>query len=66
MDDSSDFSLGAGSKEFLEDIDSFPFFLFHVKDIYGKFVENCAKICKEKCADEFYSTRTIYWEFTSE
>eukprot|EP01118_Nematostelium_gracile_P015485 TRINITY_DN6219_c0_g1_i1.p1 TRINITY_DN6219_c0_g1~~TRINITY_DN6219_c0_g1_i1.p1 ORF type:complete len:824 (-),score=312.45 TRINITY_DN6219_c0_g1_i1:78-2549(-) len=50
----------------VEDIDRYPYFTYHVKDLFFKFVDNTAKICKEKCMDEFYSTRTIYWELTSE
>jgi len=48
----------------VEDIDRYPFFTYHVKDLYYKFVESTAKVCKEKCMDEFYSTRTIYWDLT--
>jgi hypothetical protein len=41
-------------------------FTYHVKDLFYKFVDSTAKVCKEKCMDEFYSTRTIYWDLTSE
>jgi len=47
-----------------DDVERFPYFTYHVKDLYGKFVDNTAKLCKEKCMDEFYSTRTILWDFT--
>jgi len=50
----------------VDDLDRYPYFTYHVKDLYYKFIENTSKICKEKCMDEFYSTRTIYWELTSE
>jgi hypothetical protein len=50
----------------LEDIDKYPYFTYHIKDLYSKFIDGTAKICKEKCLDEFYSTRTIYWDLTSE
>ena len=33
------------------------------EDIYYKFVDEIAKRCKAKCMDEFYSTRTIYWDY---
>jgi len=49
-----------------EDVDKYPYFTYHVKDLYYKFIDGTAKICKEKCMDEFYSTRTIYWDLTSE
>jgi len=49
-----------------DDVDRYPYFTYHVKDLYFKFVDNAAKICKEKCLDEFYSTKTIYWDLTSE
>jgi hypothetical protein len=47
-----------------EDIERYPYFTYHVKDLYNKFVEHTARTCKEKCLDEFYSTRTILWDFT--
>jgi len=50
----------------VDDIDRYPYFTYHVKDLFNKFVESTAKQCKEKCLDEFYSTRTIYWDLTSE
>eukprot|EP00026_Physarum_polycephalum_P007579 Phypoly_transcript_07642.p1 GENE.Phypoly_transcript_07642~~Phypoly_transcript_07642.p1 ORF type:complete len:510 (+),score=138.30 Phypoly_transcript_07642:54-1532(+) len=41
-----------------------PYFTHHVKDLYFKFVDHTAKLVKEKCMDEFLSTRTIYWDLT--
>jgi len=48
----------------VDDISNYPFFTYHIKDLYFKFVDNVAKKCREKCLDEFYSTRTIYWDLT--
>ncbi|KYQ90260.1 dynamin like protein [Tieghemostelium lacteum] len=48
----------------IDNIGQYPYFTHYVKDLYYKFIEQTAKICKEKCMDEFYSTRTIYWELT--
>ncbi len=48
----------------VDDIERYPYFTYHVKDLYGKYVDFTAKICKEKCMDEFFSTRTILWDFT--
>jgi len=48
----------------VDDVDRYPYFTYHVKDLYGKFVDSTAKVCKDKCMDEFYSTRTILWDFT--
>eukprot|EP01132_Coremiostelium_polycephalum_P007622 gene7622-9377_t len=48
----------------IDNADQYPYFTHHVKDLFYKFIEQTAKICKEKCMDEFYSTRTIYWELT--
>jgi predicted nucleic acid-binding protein len=48
----------------VDDIEQYPYFTYHVKDLYFKFVDSVAKACKDKCLDEFYSTRTIYWEMT--
>jgi len=42
----------------------FPYFTHHVKDLFYKFVDNAAANTKEKCLDEFYSTRTIYWHLS--
>jgi len=50
----------------VDDLEKYPYFTYHVKDLYNKFIDNTAKLCKEKCMDEFYSTRTIYWDLTSE
>lgn len=48
----------------IENADLYPYFTSHVKDLYYKFIDNAAKICKEKCLDEFYSSKTIFWELT--
>ncbi|GAM24162.1 hypothetical protein SAMD00019534_073370 [Acytostelium subglobosum LB1] len=54
----------AGGRFDMENIDQYPYFTHHVRDLFFKFIEQASKICKEKCMDEFYSTRTIYWELT--
>jgi hypothetical protein len=46
----------------VEDVSSYPYFTYHVKDVFYHFVDDAAKNCREKCLDEFYSTRTVYWE----
>ncbi|KAM9991405.1 hypothetical protein ACTFIZ_004805 [Dictyostelium cf. discoideum] len=48
----------------MDSLDQYPFFTHHVKNLYYDFVHRAAKGCKEKCMDEFYSSRTIYWELT--
>jgi hypothetical protein len=50
----------------VEDIDHYFYFTHHIKDLYFRFVDNTARTCEEKAMDEFYSTRTIYWDLTSE
>eukprot|EP01089_Gocevia_fonbrunei_P003433 TRINITY_DN13398_c0_g1_i1.p1 TRINITY_DN13398_c0_g1~~TRINITY_DN13398_c0_g1_i1.p1 ORF type:complete len:820 (+),score=248.00 TRINITY_DN13398_c0_g1_i1:64-2523(+) len=55
---------GLGGTVDVHDIDMYPFFTYHVKDLYNKYVERTAKMCREKCLDEFYGTRTIFWEYT--
>eukprot|EP01099_Mayorella_cantabrigiensis_P000830 TRINITY_DN1356_c0_g1_i1.p1 TRINITY_DN1356_c0_g1~~TRINITY_DN1356_c0_g1_i1.p1 ORF type:complete len:728 (-),score=209.06 TRINITY_DN1356_c0_g1_i1:108-2291(-) len=47
-----------------DNLEQYPYFTFHVKDLYYKFVELTAQSCLEKCLDEFYDTRTIYWDLT--
>ncbi len=51
------------SQEEEEDFDSFPFFTYHVKDLYNEFVDQTAERVREKCMDEFYCTQTVYFEF---
>jgi hypothetical protein len=48
----------------IDALDQSPYFTHHVKDLYFKFVDQTAKLVKEKCMDEFLSTRTIYWDLT--
>ncbi|PRP78525.1 hypothetical protein PROFUN_13582 [Planoprotostelium fungivorum] len=50
----------------VEDADHYRYFTNHVEELYFNFIESTAKQCKEKALDEFYSTRTIYWESTVE
>jgi len=57
---------GAGratqTQEFDIGVDDFPFYTHHVKDLYNTFIDTIAEECREKCNDEFYCTRLIYWE----
>jgi len=41
---------------------NFPYFQYHVKDLFYKYCDNISKVCKDKCMDEFYSTDTILWD----
>jgi len=59
-------TLASNQFDSVDDFERYPYFTYHVKDLYNKFIDNTAKLCKEKCMDEFYSTRTIYWDLTSE
>jgi len=55
----------AGSAVSLVDsVELYPFFTYHVKELFTKFVDSTAKTCLSKCMDEFYGTRTIFWEYT--
>jgi len=49
----------------LDDVEQYPFFISDVTSLYYKFVEETAEKCKQKCLDEFYSTRLLYWESTN-
>jgi len=49
----------------LDEVDSFPFFTHNVRDLYFKFIDDTAELCKKKCRDEFHSTRLIYWELNN-
>jgi len=48
----------------VNNIELYPFFTHHIKDLYFKFVDSTAKAMQAKCMDEFYGTRTIFWEYT--
>jgi len=48
----------------IDNVEQYPYFTFHIKDLYTKFVESTAQSCLERCLDEFYDTQTIYWELT--
>lgn len=48
----------------IEDIGLYPYFTNQVKDLFYKFIDNAAKNCRERCLDEFYSSKTIFWELT--
>eukprot|EP01090_Pellita_catalonica_P011899 TRINITY_DN2465_c0_g2_i2.p1 TRINITY_DN2465_c0_g2~~TRINITY_DN2465_c0_g2_i2.p1 ORF type:complete len:784 (-),score=142.81 TRINITY_DN2465_c0_g2_i2:1639-3990(-) len=48
----------------VNDIEMYPFFTYHVKDLFNKFIEETAKSCRGRCMDEFYGTRTVFWEYT--
>ena len=42
--------------------EEFPYYTHHVKDLFAEFVSHVADECREKCMDEFYCTKLIYWE----
>jgi len=48
----------------IENVSQYKYLTFHVKNLYDKFVQDTAAVVKKKCMDEFYSTRTIYWDLT--
>jgi len=39
---------GSNSNAGIEDFEKYPYFTYHVKDLYNKFIEHTAKQCKEK------------------
>jgi len=52
----------AQQQEFDVSPEEFPYYTHHVKDLFAEFVSHVADECREKCMDEFYCTRLIYWE----
>lgn len=48
----------------ISNVYQYPYFTNYIKDLFIKFVERQSKVCKEKCMDEFYSSKTIFWELT--
>lgn len=46
----------------VSDIDQFPYFKHFCRDLFSSFVDECASKCKAKCLDEFFSTKTVYWD----
>lgn len=63
---SSSTAGGASSVDHIdiEDISLYPYFTNQVKDLFYKFIDAQAKNCRERCMDEFYSSKTIFWELT--
>jgi hypothetical protein len=45
-------------------VELYPYFLHFVKDAYNKYVDAVAVQCRARCMDEFYSTRTIFWDLS--
>jgi len=45
-----------------DDFERFPYFTFHVRDLYNEFVDQTAELVRDKCMDEFYCTAAIYWD----
>lgn len=45
-------------------IEQYPYFVHHCKDLYTEFVESQAQNCKQKCLEEFYPSKTVYWDLT--
>lgn len=43
-------------------VEDYPYFVQHVKALYSEFVQQASKTCAEKCLDEFYCTRILYWD----
>lgn len=52
----------AQQQEFDISPEEFPYYTHHVKDLFAEFVAHVAEECREKCMDEFYCTKLIYWE----
>lgn len=48
----------------IEDIGLYPYFTNQVKDLFYKFIDTAAKNCRDRCMDEFYTSKTIFWELT--
>ena len=46
-------------------VEEYPYFVQHVKAQYKEFVAQAAETCAQKCLDEFYCTRIIYWDTNS-
>ncbi|KAK5580476.1 hypothetical protein RB653_000494 [Dictyostelium firmibasis] len=46
-------------------VEDHPYFIYSVKEMYFKYVDQIAADCKNKCMDEFYTTRLIYWDLQS-
>ncbi|KYQ93102.1 dynamin like protein [Tieghemostelium lacteum] len=46
-------------------VEDHPYFIYAIKEMYFKFINEVSVICKNKCMDEFYTTRLIYWELNN-
>jgi hypothetical protein len=47
-----------------DDFNRFPYFIYHVKDLYNEFVDQTSELVRNKCNDEFYCTAAIYWDIS--
>eukprot|EP01132_Coremiostelium_polycephalum_P003351 gene3351-4202_t len=55
-------SSSSSSQSGLINIDDHPYFTHSIKEMYFKFIDQVVYSCKNKCLDEFYNSRLIYWE----
>jgi len=53
-------------KQIVDVEETFPYFHFHIRDLYYKFIQTMIGNAKQKCLNEFLSEGTIYWNFLSE
>lgn len=53
-------------KQIIDVEEAFPYFHFHIRDLYYNFINEIIDNARNKCLDEFLSEETIYWNFLSE
>lgn len=57
-------SAHSTSKFDLQNVYHYPYLTNYIKELFTKFVDKQSKTCRERCMDEFYSSKTIFWETT--
>ncbi|EGC39597.1 hypothetical protein DICPUDRAFT_93566 [Dictyostelium purpureum] len=67
MNGASDYSapVRPSHESTIVNVEDHPYFIYYVKEMYFKYVDQIAADCKNKCMDEFYTTRLIYWDLQS-
>src|SRR5690606_24875562 len=46
-----------GGVDVIDNVEEFPYFIQKVRELFDTFVAHAIQLCREKCMDEFYTTR---------
>ncbi|KAF2077310.1 hypothetical protein CYY_001376 [Polysphondylium violaceum] len=54
--------IGNNANDSLVNIEDHPYFTHSIKEMYFRFIDQVVQSCKNKCMDEFYTTKLIHWD----